>query len=227
VGHSVLVYRVEGEPAERAVVLGVPMVRLADEERALLEAGASVRQYDPATGIILPLALQEESVWFVAPELPEWGTAARAGPGYTVFQTAWDQFPDGQKENARFGSYVRLSGYEVEGLGQSEGEPLLVRVLWRVEAPPHRSAVSFAHLLNSEGRYLAGWDGLTAPSTCWQEGDLIVQDYAIPLPADLASGTYQVELGWYDPYTMARWPCAVDGEPVGDRFLIEGVEIAP
>jgi hypothetical protein len=226
VGHSVLLYRVEGDAANRAVVLGVPMSQLADQERALLKEGASVRQYDPATGIILPLGLQEANVWFVAPELPEWGTAKRTGPGYVVFQTEFGPAPQ-EERDVRFGGNVRMQHHEVHETSLSRDSVFAVRVVWTVEALPHRAAVSFAHLLDGEGRYLAGWDGLTAPATCWQEGDLIVQDYAIPLPADLSPGTYQVEIGWYDPYTMARWPCTVDGEQVGDRLLIREVEIKP
>jgi hypothetical protein len=230
VGHSILIYQVEGNAADRAVVLGVPMAQLADEERALLEEGASVRQYDPTTGVLLPLGLPGEDVWFVAPELPAWGTAVRTGPGYVVFQTQWDRFPygpDRERQDIHFGPYVRMLDHQIEGLSSLQRGPLLVRALWRVEALPHRAAVSFAHLLDGEGRYLAGWDGLTAPATCWQEGDLIVQEYRISLPANLVPGTYQIELGWYDPYTMARWPCAVDGRSVGDRFLIGEVDVKP
>jgi hypothetical protein len=150
----------------------------------------------------------------------------RKGPEYVVFQIEFGQVPQ-EEQDVRFGDYVRMRYREVHEASLSQDGVLAVRAVWAVEEPPHRAAVSFAHLLDAEGRYVAGWDGLTAPATCWQEGDLIVQDYRVPLPADLAPGTYQVELGWYDPYRMARWTCTLDGEQAGDRFLIREVEIKP
>ena len=38
---------------------------------------------------------------------------------------------------------------------------LTVDVQWGAEQALHRAAVSFAHLMDAEGRYAAGWDGLT------------------------------------------------------------------
>jgi hypothetical protein len=93
-------------------------------------------------------------------------------------------------------------------------------VRWQEARPPHRAAITFAHVLNAEGQYVAGWDGLTAPATCWETGDELQQRYRIELPEGLPRG-YQIEVGWYDADTLARWPCYVDGTLVGDRFLLE------
>ena len=72
---------------------------------------------------------------------------------------------------------------------------------------------------------MAGWDGLTAPATCWQKGDLIDQEYQITLPAGLAPGTYQVEIGWYDAESLERWACYLDDELIGDRLMLPEVKI--
>ena len=106
--------------------------------------------------------------------------------------------------------------------GQADGDPdqpLHITIHWGVARAPHRAAVSFAHLLDADGTYVAGWDGLTAPATCWQAGDWIEQDYIIPVPRGLQPGLYQIEVGWYDADTGARWPYVVKGETVGDRML--------
>jgi hypothetical protein len=129
--------------------------------------------------------------------------------------------------DVRFGPFVRMLGHRVEEVSLGRDDVLLVEAWWGVAEAPHRAAVSFAHLLDAEGRYLAGWDGLTAPATCWQWGDLIVQRYNIPLPADLAPGSYRVEVGWYDRESLQRWICYVDGQPAGDRALLPAVEIGP
>ena len=227
VGHSILIYDVPERPADGGtVVLGVPMSALGDGERALLARGASVRQYDPATGMILPFALDASRVWFVAPELPGWGRLVRQEPEYLVFQAAFEPAHP-RDPDARFGSFVRMLSHQVGTASLSREDALVVSVEWGVEQSPHRAAMSFAHLLDANGDYVAGWDGLTSPATCWQPGDRIRQTYRMPLLPSLAPGVYQVEVGWYDTHTMERWPCAIDGQHIGDRLLLEGVEIVP
>lgn len=225
IGHSILIYEVEGGTAGGGtVVLGLPALHLAGEERTLLENAPSVRQYDPKTGTIAPLA--GEQTWYIVPEAPDWGNVVRHGPGYVVVQGT-QAAPEREEPIARFGPFVTMLSQEVGRDLPTQDGTLAVDVRWRVEDPPHHAAVSFAHLLNSEGEYVAGWDGLTAPATCWQPGDVIGQRYAVPLPPDLSPGTYQIEVGWYDTETLGRWPCYVDGEWIGDRFLLPEMEIRP
>lgn len=231
IGHSIRIYRVDGEPEPRAaVVLGVSMSQLADEERALLGQASSVRQYDPTTGLILPASA--EPVWFIAPQPPAGSQVVRTGPGYVVAQAqaqALAQVPLAfslpSASAARFAQFVALVDFSIADRAPAKGSRLQVTVRWKVERAPHRAAVSFAHLLDAAGRYVAGWDGLTAPATCWQPGDLIVQQYDIPVPADLAPGAFAVEVGWYDAETLQRWPCVVNGETRGDRLLLADVQV--
>ena len=224
VGHSIHVYEVpDGLATGETVVLGVPMAGLADQESALLRRVPAVRRYDPETGLIVPR--EGEGAWFIAPEAPKWAQVVRQGPGYTLFQGAPRQMPP-QDLEVRFSSFVKVLAYHVADASLGRDKVLTVDVGWGVERAPHRAAVSFAHLVDAEGRYVAGLDGLTAPATCWQEGDLVLQTYRIPLSVK-APGTYQVEIGWYDAETQERWPCFIDDQPRGNRYLLGEVEIKP
>jgi hypothetical protein len=82
-------------------------------------------------------------------------------------------------------------------------------------------------LLDAEGAYLAGWDGLTAPATCWQEGDRIEQQYPIALPPHLPAGGTAIEVGWYDAETGRRWAYRAGDELLGDRWLLEDWKEGP
>jgi hypothetical protein len=229
VGYSILIYEVEAEDAVasgEAAVLGVPLAQLAAEDRDLLRRVDSVRQYDPQTGVILPA--DARTVWYITTQPPEpgppevGGLETRQGPGYVVARSPGMPQPR-INEDASFGGLVMPLRYTAH---KTEGDPektLQVTIQWGVTRAPHRAAVSFVHLLDAGGRYLTGWDGLTAPATCWQEGDWIEQRYALPLPQDLAPGAYAIEVGWYDADTGERWPYIVRGEPVGDRMLEEWV----
>jgi hypothetical protein len=223
IGHSIRIYQVDGQADhDKVIVLGVPLSQLAEEERDLLVEASSVRRYDPATGLIVPFAFSD--ALYVAPEPPESGRVLRQGPGYVVSTGPAGQLP-ASVPNARFGEHIIPLQAQVGEVSLAEDNVLDVSVHWGVESAPHRAAISFAHLLDAEGKYVAGWDGTTAPATSWQAGDQIRQDYRIPLPAGLAPGTYQVEVGWYDTGTGERWPYVVEGETVGDRILLPEVRI--
>jgi hypothetical protein len=225
IGHSILVYRVrEGVASDETVVLGVPMDRLADQERALLQRTSSVRQIDPATGWVVPPAA--EQAWFIVPDPPEQGQIVRQGPGYVVVRDPSRGIAPGEAL-ARFGPFLAMHSFHIDEVSLTRDKTLTVHVQWGVERAPHRAAVSFAHLLDARGQYAGGWDGMTVPATCWQPGDLIEQEYAIPLSSDLTPGTYQVQVGWYDAATIERWSCYVGGERIGDRFLLPPVEVRP
>lgn len=217
IGHSIWIYQVPGAPqTAEAMVLAVQMDQLDEAARAVLAGGASVRQFDPQTGMIILAASQ---TWYALPRAPEWGRVVYESGDYALVEGAPAPMA-ADLLDVQFGQAIRLSAYRLDDRSLSEENVLEVTAQWLVLAPPHRAAVSFAHLLDGQGRYVAGWDGLTAPATCWQQGDLIQQIYRIPLPADLPSGVYRIELGWYDATTGERWPCQVDGSPSGDRFLL-------
>jgi hypothetical protein len=221
IGHSILIYEVDGGAGERqAVVLGVPTAELAAPERAMLARGASVRSYDPASGIILPRAYAADETWYAAPEAPEDALRLRDGPGYVVYQLPSSR-PNGGTAEAQFGEHVRMLEHEVAAERKPSGIAMSVDVAWQVLAPPQRAAKTFAHLLDENGRYVAGWDGLAAPSTCWEAGDEVRQRYSFVAPSELPPGSYRIEVGWYNVETQERWPCYVGGERIGDRFLLE------
>ena len=228
IGYSVFIYEVvEERTCEGTVVLGVPLAQLAERERTLLEQGCSVRQYDPGTGTILPDAALSPTVWFVAPDPTARAIEVQKGPGYYVSrETVSSMGSSAQPPLARFGEHVSLKGFELpEEIVLGEEASLLLHAEWIVQQPPHRAAVSFAHLLDAKGTYVAGWDGLTAPATCWQPGDRIAQQYSISLPQDLATGVYRIEVGWYDAEDITRWPAYTGEDPIGDRFLLPPIEV--
>lgn len=223
IGHSIRIYRVVQAPAWMAtVVLGAPASQLADPDQALLARATSVRRYDPASGTIYPG--MGGPIRFITPQAPADSRVVSAGPGYVVAEAQAAPWPD-RALSTRFGGFVALVDTTIAGPAPAPGGALHLTVRWSVEQAPHRAATSFAHLLDGTGRYVAGWDGLTAPATCWQSGDLIVQRYDIAIPADVAPGAFQVEVGWYDADTVQRWPCTVNSASCGDRLLLADVQV--
>ncbi|GIK58148.1 MAG: hypothetical protein HND44_10765 [Chloroflexi bacterium] len=97
-----------------------------------------------------------------------------------------------------FGDALRLTGYTVR---QNE-TALEVTLFWRGERGVLRPYTVFNHLLNAQGELVAQQDNWPVngqwPPTCWQNGETVVDQYAISLPDDLPPGVYTLMTGWYD-----------------------------
>ncbi|MBV7333881.1 glycosyltransferase family 39 protein [Chloroflexi bacterium TSY] len=84
-----------------------------------------------------------------------------------------------------------------------------------IDQPPERHI--FASILNRQGEGVAGWEGWPLsdyPTNAWQDGALIQVPVHFYLPADLASGDYQLITGLLDPVTgiKSRWVALGDLE---------------
>ena len=89
------------------------------------------------------------------------------------------------------------------------GGALEVTLVWRVVHRPDIAWHSFLQLLDNAGNKVAqaddhqlGDDYLPAP--LWRPGDVIADQFILPLPADLPPGSYTLVAGFYDPATGAR-----------------------
>jgi 4-amino-4-deoxy-L-arabinose transferase-like glycosyltransferase len=126
----------------------------------------------------------------------------------------------------QFGEVVQLAGYQAETVvrpGEWLAVTLYVRVTQDVIAP--EPWVIFMHLLDAGGEFAAGRDFLAVPASTWRAGDVFVQAHDLLLGDDLAPGLYHLEMGLYTQADGSRFGVMVDGERVGDRLLLEPVEV--
>ena len=121
---------------------------------------------------------------------------------------------------ALFGSHATLLGYD--SALASDGS-LELTLYWRAEQtllPPHNV---FVHLSDGTNTLLAQDDGVpgrkqtAAPSNTWTPGEVIPDPHTLSLPA--GPGTV-AQIGLYDPVSGVRLPVNVNGEIVGDTYLI-------
>ena len=100
---------------------------------------------------------------------------------------------------------VTLSGASlspgVAWRGVAPGDVLHVVPVWQATQPLGRSYASFVHLVDARGQTRAARDepatGAGRPTTAWPPGQQIVDDLAVPIPADMPAGRYQVVIGLY------------------------------
>lgn len=131
-----------------------------------------------------------------------------------------------------FGDGIRLLGYAVETESPQPGGIVYLTLYWQAQEPVAQRYKVFTHLLgevyNINGdNFLWGQQdnepvNNTRPTTTWRSGEVIVDSYAIPIEAQAPAGSYQIEIGLYDPVTGVRLPLQAGG----DHLVLTGVEVS-
>ena len=95
-------------------------------------------------------------------------------------------------------------------------ETLNLAVTWQPMQNFADNLKVFAHLVDTNGRVVAQFDGYpqnnSYPTSQWLPGEIIADTYPILLPDTLPAGPYRIYLGLYDENTFARLPIPGDSE---------------
>jgi hypothetical protein len=121
-----------------------------------------------------------------------------------------------------FGGTVDLEGYT----WQANPEAVVVTLRWVTNAYLNTDYTVFVHLVSPEGgQAIAQGDappmGGRWPTSLWLPGVAVDDTHTIPLPRQLAAGTYQLWVGLYSPATAERLPLA-DGT---DALLLTEISL--
>lgn len=116
---------------------------------------------------------------------------------------------------------ARLAGvvqYEAASFPRSvgPGEAFDVRVRWRIVGSQAGLPVElheFGHFVGEQGEQIAGEDFRGFPVESWSPGDLVVSRFRIVLDAAAEPGRYWLDVGMYEPNTLARLPVESTGQP--------------
>ena len=131
---------------------------------------------------------------------------------------------------ARFDQGLELEAFELVNDRVKQGEPLAMIIYWRATQPIEKDYTVFAHVVDSGGRIVAGFDSQphqgSAPTSSWRVNNPVADGIVIPIDATVAKGEYTIEIGWYDLVTSQRL-ALVDarGQPIGDKVIIESIYV--
>ncbi|HJX38720.1 MAG TPA: glycosyltransferase family 39 protein [Anaerolineae bacterium] len=127
---------------------------------------------------------------------------------------------------ANFDDQVELVGFDIDDASFAPGEDIHLTLQWRALSRLQRDYHSFVHLLGG-GKVVAGHDKVPLNQyfrpTAWPVGEALRDEYVLTLPADLAPGTYQVEVGLYSYPELERLPVVEGQSSQGDRVLLTPV----
>ena len=112
--------------------------------------------------------------------------------------------------DATFAGQIRLLAFDSDARAMTArpGATLRVTLYWQALTRPTRAATVFVHLYDAEGRLRSQQDNQpvngTYPTSDWESDAIVVDEYALTIPADAPPGKYSVLVGMYDSQTNER-----------------------
>jgi hypothetical protein len=108
---------------------------------------------------------------------------------------------------ANLGDKARLLGYNIEGSLQP-GDNLHLTLFWQALSKMDCDYTVFTHLVDGEGRVWGQKDTPPLdgfyPTTYWEPGDVVRDQYEITISPEALAGEYQLEVGMYLAETGER-----------------------
>lgn len=130
---------------------------------------------------------------------------------------------------ATLGDRVKLLGYDLSPTQLKPGQTFHLTLYWQALVRMDESYTVFTHLLDEKSLIRGQKDSVprhgTWPMTVWAQGEVIVDEYDIPIQIDTRPGQYMLEIGMYQLETGQRLEVHGGPESKGDRILLGKVEV--
>ncbi len=133
----------------------------------------------------------------------------------------------------RFGSAIRLLGYEAEAEEVRPGQPLAITLYWQASESVGEDLYAFVHLLGEHDIVIAQRDGVPCmggcPTRSWEPGAIYADRVLLALPQTAYAPDKAVwEVGLFAPSDGRRLPAyAESGQSLGDAIRFGAVEVRP
>jgi hypothetical protein len=141
-------------------------------------------------------------------------------PVRTIAYVTGSGTPQTVASNIQFENGVTLQSVNLLDPTVSPGGVVRLALRWQTVAPLTQQYKIFVHLFSGD-KIIAQHDGQAMgelrPTTTWLPAESILDQFAIQLPPDAASGTYQLRIGLYDLSTQARLHLTT-----GEEFWVGG-----
>jgi hypothetical protein len=124
-----------------------------------------------------------------------------------------------------FGDRIHLYGSKLLAGDVFPGSSAEFTLYWQTDNQPETIYTAFVHLIDEEENIVAQadhWPG-GLPSHAWAAGQAIVDQFLLPVGADVSPGEYRVALGLYRAEDGTRLP--VDGGTADRVILPQAVHV--
>lgn len=137
--------------------------------------------------------------------------------------------PPANQPIALFDSGISLYGYDWSGDTLRPEESLFLTIYWQVTEPVSVDWTAFTHIGTGleDQPLVAQRDGLPClgfyPTSSWKPGLVVIDSFAITIPADTPPGEYDMAVGWYAFPSLERLALINADQPLPDNRAIIGV----
>lgn len=163
-------------------------------------------------------------------------SGAQPSPGLTTLRLLAEEPPQTpvipHPASFDFDDRIALLGYDLPGGAYHPGQRLDLDLFLQVTKPVGEDLQVFVHLLDANGKRVAGFDGPAGgtwwPTSAWEPGHVVVDRYPLPVPADLRPGAYTLAVGLYRLANLERIPVTgPSGQTADQAALLTKIEVRP
>jgi len=116
------------------------------------------------------------------------------------------------------------------------GTAIPITFYWEANQPLAERYKVFVHIVGDEynpatnnaiwGQQDQEPNGGETPTTGWYPGDLVQDEYLVPISEDAPPGMYKIQVGMYQPLGGGRLPTFdAKGDPIGDTITLMEIEV--
>lgn len=177
-------------------------------------------EYFPQGGIVGEGPLHYQKPWFLAYRVPA-GVTAQATPAHPL--------------RANWGNQIQLLGYDLEAESYKAGDTIHLNLYFQRLSQIEKNYTVTTQLLGPPNPATGGplWAQDDSepcrrfyPTSVWDEGEIIRDQYTIAIPPETPPGDYQLIVGFYEWPTLERLPVLDDaGQVVGDHVVLSEIRI--
>jgi mannosyltransferase len=119
-----------------------------------------------------------------------------------------DQIVNAHLQGPETDDEIVLQGYSLLDDRLAAGDIAQITLFWQADRPPRQRYKVFIHVLDGDNHIVGQRDaepgGGARLTTLWQGGEVIADNYGVPIHPATPPGSYRVEVGMYNPLTGQR-----------------------
>ncbi len=129
-----------------------------------------------------------------------------------------------------FNDQAELVGYALPHTRVAPGDTLPLTIFWRARESLNEDFSVYVRLFDAEDKIITRWDAFPGrglyPTRVWQPGEIVTDEYRLPIPLDARAGVGRIEVGLFRRVPLetltARDPRGNIVTPTIARFKITG-----
>ncbi|MEZ4516999.1 MAG: hypothetical protein R3C44_09245 [Chloroflexota bacterium] len=125
--------------------------------------------------------------------------------------------PAGYAFEATNDTRLTLDSYAYQPQAAQPGDIVELQLQWSADTVVEQPYKVFVHLIDNAGNVVAQRDsepvGGSRPTTTWEAGETIIDNYGLLIPLGTSPGQYRLIVGLYNPFEPSiRLPVTINGQ---------------